>query len=273
MLACAGALPLACALSFASLPVETSTAATSTQSPALKVHAPVERDLVAGGRHIRVETSRGAVHVWRPPGYDADRAGILVYVHGYYTDVDRAFEEHHLAEQFAKSRQNALFIACEAPDGKKQDVFWKDLGELLDTVRTKTGLRTPDGPLVILGHSGAYRTLAEWLAYRRIDEMILLDALYANEEDFRAWIESMPRHGSRKLVIVSIETTKRSDAFVDKQRFAAKAEKVPDRLFELTRGKRNAQVVYLKSQYDHMALVTGDKAIPLLLRLTPFDRL
>src|SRR5207244_3849227 len=82
----------------------------------------------------------------------------------------------------------------QTPDGKRQDVFWKDLGELLEAVRRLARLRTPDGPLVILGHSGAYRTLAEWIKYPRVDEMILLDALYANEDDFRAWIESMPRH-------------------------------------------------------------------------------
>ncbi len=269
MLAGSGMLALAFVLGAEQVRT-TTTATIAAHKP---MHAPIERSTIAGGRHLRLETEHGAVHVWRPKGYVEETAGVLLYVHGYYTDVDRAFEEHHLAEQFAKSRQNALFIVPEAPSGKQQDVFWKDLGALLECVRKMTRLRTPDGPLVVLGHSGAYRTLAEWLAFRRVDEIILLDALYAHDDDFRAWIESMPRHAQKKLVIVSIETIAHSDAFVRRQIFAAKSEKVPDRLFDLTPGNRNAQVIYMKSQYDHMALVTEEKTIPLLLRLTPFVRL
>jgi hypothetical protein len=233
----------------------------------------VQRDVVAGGKHHRLETEHGVIHVWRPSRYDPTTAGILIYVHGYYTDVDRAWGEHRLADQFKESRQNALFIVPEAPDGKGQDVFWKDLGALLETVRTKTRLRTPDGPLVVIGHSGAYRTVAEWLGYRRLDEVILLDALYGHEDEFRAWVSNEPGHEANKLVIVSIETIARSDQFVAKDPFAAKRETIPDRLFELSRGTRNAQVIYMKSQFDHMGLVTQEKAIPVLLRLTPFQKL
>src|SRR6185503_17480091 len=87
-------------------------------------------DVVAGGRHVRFETEHGAVHVWRPRGYDRATAGIVVYVHGYFTDVDKAWEEHALAEQFAASRQNALFIVPEAPAGKAEEVRWMKLAEL-----------------------------------------------------------------------------------------------------------------------------------------------
>src|SRR5688572_27928889 len=49
-----------------------------------------------GGEHWRFETWNGPVHVWRPSGYDPATAGTVLYVHGYYTDVDKAWREHRL---------------------------------------------------------------------------------------------------------------------------------------------------------------------------------
>lgn len=233
----------------------------------------VTRDVVAGGRHIRIATDQGAVHVWRPRRYAPDSAGIVVYVHGYFTGVDQAWSEHDLAEQFAQSRQNALFMVPEAPSAKADEVRFKDLRVLLATVGRMARIRIPDGPLVVVGHSGAYRTIAEWLSFKRIDQIILIDALYAHESDFRAWIDTGRRHAAKKLVIVSIETIERSDAFVRDRPLATRSDRIPVRLFELSRGKRNAQLIYLKSQFDHMALVTARKTIPLLLRLTPLQRI
>src|SRR5204863_9327666 len=60
----------------------------------------------AGGTHIRIETSSGPVHVFRPAGFDRKTAGVVVYVHGYYTHIDDAWREHKLADQFAASRRN-----------------------------------------------------------------------------------------------------------------------------------------------------------------------
>ena len=70
---------------------------------------------LAGGEHVRIATKRGPVHVWRPAGYDPLTAGIVLYVHGYYTTSDKAWAEHRLAEQFAASGRNALFIVPRAP--------------------------------------------------------------------------------------------------------------------------------------------------------------
>ncbi|MEJ7596954.1 MAG: hypothetical protein WKG01_03505, partial [Kofleriaceae bacterium] len=67
-------------------------------------------DTVLGGRHWRIKTAQGAVHVWVPPGYDRATAGTVVYVHGYWTDADGAWKEHELARQFKMSRQTAIFI-------------------------------------------------------------------------------------------------------------------------------------------------------------------
>ena len=95
-----------------------------------------KEDTVLGGRHFRINTSRGAVHVWAPPDYDRATAGTVIYVHGYYTDADGAWREHELAKQFKASHQNALFIVPDAPAGNDDDVKWPALKDLMIAAAT-----------------------------------------------------------------------------------------------------------------------------------------
>src|SRR5947207_3178998 len=55
-----------------------------------------KEDEVAGGKHWRIVTVQGAVHVWVPPDYDRETAGTVVYIHGYWTDADGAWRDHEL---------------------------------------------------------------------------------------------------------------------------------------------------------------------------------
>jgi hypothetical protein len=54
-------------------------------------------------------------------------------------------------------------VAIEAPLSNFQDVSWKSLEELLRTVRNRTPFPLPLGPLVVVGHSGGFRTILLWL--------------------------------------------------------------------------------------------------------------
>src|SRR6184192_3504988 len=80
-------------------------------APAPQVHRLTAA--VAAGQHVRLDTDHGAVHVWVPAGYHPDGGATIVYVHGYYTDVDHAWQNYQLPEQFALSGLDAVFIACE----------------------------------------------------------------------------------------------------------------------------------------------------------------
>lgn len=214
----------------------------------------------AGGEHIRLETKRGPVHVWIPPGYVPETAGIALYVHGYYTNVDKAWKEHRLAEQFRASGRNAIFIAPEAPDGLGQHVFWPELGELLQEVRRQTGLRRPWGPVVAMVHSGGYRTAVAWLDDDLIDDLVLLDAMYGDEEAFREW---MVADDSRGLVLVGADTLRWTESFAREAKLSERGE-IPGA------GKPaiSAERIYLRGQYGHMDLVTNGKVIPVLYRMT-----
>lgn len=213
--------------------------------------------------HIRRRTSHGPIHVWSPANFDRDSAGIVIYVHGYFTDVDDAWTEHQLARQFAESGLNALFIACEAPEGPRDDINWPHLGELLDAVADAIDDPLPDGRIVVVGHSGAHRTITSWLGDDPIDTIVLVDALYGEMPEFREWLDADDAH---RLIDAAKLTRRWSDELHAEipdtlvfDRFPpARAGKLP--------GARQARVVYVHSQHDHMRLVTGGVALPMLLR-------
>ena len=114
---------------------------------------------VAGGEHWRLQTPGGTVHVWQPAGYERLTAGIVVYVHGFSTDVDAAWDRQKLAREFAASRRNAVFVVPEAPSSSQDPVRWPTLNTLLASVGSRLALDWPEGPLVVVGHSGAHRTV------------------------------------------------------------------------------------------------------------------
>jgi hypothetical protein len=238
--------------------------AISSNPPAASQKVPAEP--VNQGEHWRIKTDRGYVHVWRPRGYEASTAGIVVYVHGYYTDVETAWTKHRLVDQFDASGKNALFIAAEAPVSSDEEVTWPSIGDLLRAVVAGTGEPLPRGPLIVMAHSGAYRTVVGWLDYPPLRHIILLDALYGNEEDYLAWLDDSRGHGGRKMTIVANDTVKWAEPFVKRLPYAQSVAKIPDTIDELPPLQRDARVLYLRSQIAHMDIVTGGKCISLILQ-------
>ncbi|MBS1149338.1 MAG: hypothetical protein H6Q89_1036 [Myxococcaceae bacterium] len=223
------------------------------------------------GHHQRLTTPRGPVHVWRPAGYDPATAGILVYLHGYYVDVDTAWHEHRLVSQFTLSNRNAIFIAPEVPAADEDPVGWPRLAELLEAVSALGEIPLPTGPVVALAHSGGFRTVVPWLASGRLDSVILLDGLYGNEEQFGDWLAEAGNH-ARSLVLAGGATTARTERFLRPIEDALIRDAIPDRPGPNLR-QADARVLFFRSQYGHMELVTEEKAIPSLLRLTRLSRL
>lgn len=225
----------------------------------------VRRAKEARGDHWRLGTERGAVHAWRPAGYRHATAGTVVYLHGYYTDVDQAWVDHRLAEQFRRSGRNALFLAVEAPSWNGEEPFWPSLDELFSTVQRIAKLKVPRGPLVVAGHSGAFRGIAPWLADPRIGEVVLLDGLYQGERAWAEWLDSAPR-GRRRLVLVGLETAARTEAWIPTRPGSLFLPRVPAPARGLRKAERKAPLLYMRSQHDHMALIQKGEVLPLLLR-------
>jgi len=231
-----------------------------------------KEDTIAGGRHWRIRTSEGAVHVWIPPGYDRETAGTVVYVHGYWIDADGAWSNYNLAQQFKASRQNALFIVPDAPQNNDDNVKWPALKDLRRAV-SRANIHLPDGPVIVMGHSGAFRTIMQWVDHRLVEQIILLDAMYAGESAFDEYIGKGKRADEHKLIVVGANTAANSQQFVDKYKFAVARERMPDGVSGFSRRERNAKLLYIRSQYEHMSIVTSGKVIPTLLRVTPLKAL
>jgi hypothetical protein len=213
--------------------------------------------------HIRLRTSQGPVHVWSPAKFERDSAGIVIYVHGYFTNVDKAWRKHRLARQFAESGLNALFIACEAPEGPRDDVNWNTVSELLNAVSDRIDGPLPEGGVVVVGHSGAHRTITGWLGDDPIDTIVLVDALYGEADEIRKWLDA---HDGHRLIDAARLTRRWSDELHAELADTLVFDKFPPARAGKLRGARQARVVYVRSQHDHMRLVTGGVALPMLLR-------
>ncbi len=227
-------------------------------------------DAVAAGTYWRIDGPRGPLHVWRPAGYHADGAATILYVHGYYINVDGAWVKYQLPEQFAMSGANATFIAVEAPSGVRQPIQYTDLVEVLQTVERATGTPRGAGPVVAMGHSGAFRTLETWMDAPILDTIIALDALYGENDVFQEWFDGGPH---RRLITVGDDTLRWTEEMASDINETFTVDMLPAAYDAWPSGALTARHVYVRSQFSHMPLVTSGRAIPVLLRLLPVETL
>lgn len=226
-----------------------------------------------GEEHLRMETDHGPIHLWRPARYDPRTAGMVVYIHGYFAPVDQTWTDDSLAAQFGASGRNALFIAIEAPQANYEDVYWKSLADLLRTVAESVSFPLPRGPVVVVGHSGAYRTILMWLGDPRVQYVILLDGLYSGQSEFRSWLRPQSLANPHRMVLVAIDTRWQSNRFARRVTGTVRRGYIPARASNFTSRETHARLLYLRSQYDHGAIVSSGKVIPVLLAISPLKAL
>ncbi|MCG5053855.1 MAG: hypothetical protein KA712_12900 [Myxococcales bacterium] len=214
--------------------------------------------------YLRLETPRGPVHVYRPAGVRP--AAIVVYVHGFYTDADTAWSAHELERKCEASRLPAVFVVPEAPQAAGEPVRWLDLDDLLDVVAKARARLVPRRlPVVAVGHSAAYRTIASWLESPRLREVILVDALYGFEDAYEAWLR---RPGRRMVVIVSTtDTWARPFA----RRFKRKVSLDVLDAAPPPRARR-ARLVMVNTRIGHLELVTEAEPLVRAMGLSRFTR-
>ncbi|MBL8949330.1 MAG: hypothetical protein JNK82_01040 [Myxococcaceae bacterium] len=187
----------------------------------------------AAPMHTRLVTENGPVHVAIPP-----RAAkvTVVYVHGFWTNVDDAWVHHRLNEQLALP--DAVVIAPEAPSGPGQAVRWPSLSALLAEVEARIGKPLPND-VIAIGHSGAYRTVGAWVDEPRLKHVVLLDAFYGGAAP---WERLLSNGGG--LHVVARATAAKSKPFCAK----------------------HSEVVCEDSPLSHMGIVTSGRVMPRVLR-------
>jgi hypothetical protein len=243
----------------------------SQLSPTAHVGAEVRRELPGSvftvrssvGHHTRLMTARGPVHLWRPAGYDPRTAGTIVYVHGYYTDVDSAWLGHDLEGQFSRSGRNALYICPEAPSAFTDPVSWESLTDLFSMVEAHGRVDIPSGPVVAVAHSGGFRTLVPWLGSGLVDSVILVDALYGQEDAFVSWLRQGGNE-ARHLTLVSTSMTRRIQNLMAPIADRVVFDAIPAEP-QTGATSRQHRLRFYRSQYGHMELITEGKALPVLI--------
>lgn len=221
--------------------------------------------LLEDGRHVRFGTDgRGPVHLWWPRTYRPATAVTVVYLHGYYTDVDQAFLQHQLATQFRDSGKNALFVVPQAPSSWKDEVHHPELGALLELVKEQGRVELPRGGVTAVGHSGAYRTLVRWLGEPALERVLLVDGLYAGDKELEQWLAG---GRGRQLVLVGFETTQRTQGLLKKHPAAVRLDDVPWMYDAPPPTLKKAPLAFIDAQrLDHMGLITSGRVLPWLLR-------
>lgn len=203
------------------------------------------------------------------PGYDPKSAGMVIFIHGYFANVDQAWADDRLEEQFQASGRNALFVAIEAPASNFQAVVWKSLDELLRTVQDSSPFPLPRGPLVIMGHSGAFRTILLWLRDPRVHYVTLLDGLYSGLPDFRYWLHTRYATTPHRMVLVASDTWLQSNLLARRIYGTARRRGIPATASSFTPRETHARLLYVVSQYNHEEMINGGKVIPVLLEISP----
>jgi hypothetical protein len=250
---------------------DTEQSGTSVEMTAQEAPPPATlSELVARGKHWRLDTPHGPVHVWIPGGYDASRAETIVYVHGYYVHVDDAWDNYHLATQFASSAINAVFIACEGPAAPNENVSWDSFGPLLDSVEQGLGQKLPRKRVVTVGHSAAYRTLLGWLDEPQIDTVVLVDAAYGEIAQYQKWVNASEQH---RLIDVGDDTRAWTDQLHAGLPETVVLDQFPSLEDGIPREAAKARILYIKSNLGHFPLVTGGIALPMILRTLRAKRL
>jgi hypothetical protein len=150
-----------------------------------------------------------------PAGYDPQRPTLIVlFLHGQGATLERdVVVRQAVPRQIAESGQNAVLVApqlaVDAADSSPGN-FWKpgffatyidEAAERLMRLHgdRRIGRQLNLAPVVIVAYSGGYLSAAYALerggASHRIKGVILMDALYGDEEKFAAWTTARRRLG------------------------------------------------------------------------------
>ncbi|MBK7862897.1 MAG: hypothetical protein IPJ65_30665 [Archangiaceae bacterium] len=197
------------------------------------------------GVHQRLSTPQGPVHLWCASSRAPTET--VIFVHGHELNADEVSAKHGLGQQFKSSGRNALFVVPDAPVNGAEAIKWRSLEELLSTIDASAGVRAPRAVLIV-GHSGAYRSIAPWLKSPLANRVVLLDAFYGDMVEYDDWLARQ----DVRLRVVSALTLPRAEAFLNALDPA-----------------RRARAVHEQSSLGHWELVSGEETLARVIAEEP----
>ena len=166
-------------------------------------------------------------------GYDPQRASLLVlFLHGQGATLERdVIARQGVPRQLAESGQNVALVApqlaVDAADSSAGN-FWRPghfaayIDEAAERLMRlygdrRVGSHFNQAPVVIVAYSGGYLSAAYALerggADHRIKGVILMDALYGDEDKFASWVAARRRQAF--LLSAYTESTKDENATLE----------------------------------------------------------
>jgi len=209
-------------------------------------------------------------------------ANLVFFFHGWNSTIEDEEQRFDLYRQFSQSGVRALLVlpelARDAPDsygGKLEEEggFARMVDELLKDLRADGQIRVARaGTIVLAGHSGAYRVIAQILSHGGMDGNIrdvwLFDALYDYTDQFDDWIQRT----RGRFVSVSAEDgeeTTEVDGLISLLRDEGVPIQVaPDDPVNDSRTLRS-RVLFLQSDEDHFGVVYQRNEFERLLEASP----
>lgn len=149
------------------------------------------------------------VAIYIPPGFQkAEKTDLLFYFHGWWNNIDSAMSTFRIAEQFAASSRNAIFVFPEGPrnspdsfGGKLEEAgkFKLLVEEVIDVLKKNQKISTNRvANITLAGHSGAYRVMGKILHHggltNHINEVMLFDGLYGEFDSYAKWVLNDESH-------------------------------------------------------------------------------
>jgi hypothetical protein len=171
--------------------------------------------------------------LYLPAGYDPQRSSLIVlFLHGQGATLERdVIARQGVPRQLAESGQNVALVApqlaVDAADSSAGN-FWKPghfaayIDEAAERLMRlygdrRVGSHFNQAPVVVVAYSGGYLSAAYALerggADHRIKGVILMDALYGDEDKFAAWVAARRRQAF--LLSAYTESTKDENATLE----------------------------------------------------------
>ncbi len=135
------------------------------------------------------------------------KVDMIFWFHGWNNNIDSTLIRYGLSRQFAEADVNAVLVLAEtakdAPDSyggklEQKNTFHKLVKDVLQKLVHMRVISSRDRPgnIILAGHSGAYRVMANILQNGNVpvNEVILFDALYANTDKFMSWLTADKGH-------------------------------------------------------------------------------
>jgi hypothetical protein len=208
---------------------------------------------------------------------------MIFWFHGWNNNIDSALVQYGLSRQFAESGVNAVLVLAEtakdAPDSYGGKLEQKNMFKQLvnDVMKKLVNIHSISpqcqiGNVVLAGHSGAYRVMANIIQNGNIpvQEVILFDALYAETPKFLNWLSVDKEHRFINLYTDhggTYDETKEMMHELTKQNFKIDSEEETNLTTAILQQKK---IIFIHTLHEHNNIIQNPDNFKLFIENSPF---